>query len=61
MVGRSVVGLISGGACTIPAIMSTRSINNQRDRLVTMFCNSFDPLLSSNSGLYSFDWFCCAV
>lgn len=35
--GRSVVGLISGGACAIPAIMSTRSINNQRDRLVTMF------------------------
>ncbi|HEX5624668.1 MAG TPA: ferrous iron transport protein B, partial [Saprospiraceae bacterium] len=35
--GRSVIGLISGGACAIPAIMSTRTINNQRDRLVTMF------------------------
>jgi ferrous iron transport protein B len=35
--GRSIIGLISGGACAIPAIMSTRSINNQRDRLVTMF------------------------
>lgn len=35
--GRSLVGLISGGACAIPAIMSTRNINNQRDRLVTMF------------------------
>jgi ferrous iron transport protein B len=35
--GRSLIGLISGGACAIPAIMSTRSINNRRDRLVTMF------------------------
>lgn len=35
--GRSLVGLISGGACAIPAILSTRSINNKRDRLVTMF------------------------
>jgi ferrous iron transport protein B len=35
--GRSLIGLISGGACAIPAIMSTRNINNQRDRLVTMF------------------------
>ncbi len=35
--GRSLIGLISGGACAIPAIMSTRNINNQRDRLITMF------------------------
>lgn len=35
--GRSLIGLISGGACAIPAIMSTRTINNTRDRLVTMF------------------------
>ncbi len=35
--GRSLIGLISGGACAIPAIMSTRNINNKRDRLVTMF------------------------
>ncbi|MBK9108451.1 MAG: ferrous iron transporter B [Saprospiraceae bacterium] len=35
--GRSLVGLISGGACAIPAILSTRNINNKRDRLVTMF------------------------
>lgn len=35
--GRSLIGLISGGACAIPAIMSTRNINNRRDRLVTMF------------------------
>lgn len=35
--GRSLIGLISGGACAIPAIMSTRTISNKRDRLVTMF------------------------
>jgi ferrous iron transport protein B len=35
--GRSVMGLISGGACAIPAIMSTRSISNPRERLMTSF------------------------
>ncbi|MBK8641922.1 MAG: ferrous iron transporter B [Saprospiraceae bacterium] len=35
--GRSVMGLISGGACAIPAIMSTRSISNPRERLITSF------------------------
>jgi len=35
--GRSVIGLISGGACAIPAIMSTRSINSKRERLLTSF------------------------
>ncbi|MBK9272733.1 MAG: ferrous iron transport protein B [Saprospiraceae bacterium] len=35
--GRSVIGLISGGACAIPAILSTRSIKNRRERLLTSF------------------------
>ncbi len=35
--GRSIVGLVSGGACAVPAIMSTRTIADSRDRLVTMF------------------------
>ncbi|MDQ3141424.1 MAG: ferrous iron transport protein B [Bacteroidota bacterium] len=35
--GRSIVGLISGGACAVPAIMSTRNIPNWRERLTTMF------------------------
>ncbi|MEP7196197.1 MAG: ferrous iron transport protein B [Saprospiraceae bacterium] len=35
--GRSIIGLISGGACAIPAIMSTRSIYNKKERLITMF------------------------
>ncbi|HRI00008.1 MAG TPA: ferrous iron transport protein B [Saprospiraceae bacterium] len=35
--GRSIVGLISSGACAVPAIMSTRTISNWKDRLTTMF------------------------
>jgi len=33
--GRSVVPMLSGFACAVPAIMATRTIDNQRDRLVT--------------------------
>lgn len=34
--GRSVVALISGHACAIPAIMSTRTIGNWKERLLTI-------------------------
>jgi ferrous iron transport protein B len=34
--GRAFVPLLSGFACAVPAIMSTRSIESKRDRLVTM-------------------------
>jgi len=34
--GRSVVPMLSGFACAIPGIMATRTIDNQRDRLVTI-------------------------
>lgn len=39
--GRSVVPLVSGVACAVPAIMSTRVIDNRRDRLVTIFVTPF--------------------
>lgn len=39
--GRSVVPLISGFACAIPAIMATRTIANRRDRLITIFVTPF--------------------
>ncbi|MCA1752713.1 MAG: ferrous iron transport protein B [Cryomorphaceae bacterium] len=39
--GRSVVPLISGFACAIPAIMATRTISNKRDRLITIFVTPF--------------------
>jgi ferrous iron transport protein B len=39
--GRSVVPLISGLACAIPAIMATRTIDNWKDRLITIFVTPF--------------------
>lgn len=39
--GRSVVPLISGFACAIPAIMAARTISNNRDRLITIFVTPF--------------------
>ncbi len=39
--GKSVVPLVSGMACAIPAIMSTRSIENWKDRLITIFVTPF--------------------
>lgn len=44
--GRSVVSLISGGACSIPAIMSTRTINNWKERLITIMVT---PLISCSA------------
>ena len=46
--GKSVVPLISGAACAIPAIMSTRSIEQQKDRLVTILVT---PLMSCSARL----------
>jgi ferrous iron transport protein B len=39
--GRSIVALISGGACAIPAIMSTRTIGNWKERLITILVTPF--------------------
>jgi ferrous iron transport protein B len=39
--GRSVVALVSGGACAIPAIMSTRNISNWKERLITILVTPF--------------------
>lgn len=39
--GRSVIPMISGVACAIPAIMATRTIAQPRDRLITMFVLPF--------------------
>jgi ferrous iron transport protein B len=41
MNGRSVLPLISGAACAIPAIMSTRTIENKKDRLITIMVTPF--------------------
>ncbi|MBS1491686.1 MAG: ferrous iron transport protein B [Bacteroidetes bacterium] len=39
--GKSVVPLMSGWACAIPAIMATRTIENWKDRLITIFVTPF--------------------
>lgn len=44
--GRSIVSLISGGACAIPAIMSTRTISNWKERLTTIMVT---PLISCSA------------
>lgn len=41
MSGKSVVPLISGAACAIPAILSTRNIENTKERLITIFTTPF--------------------
>ncbi len=44
--GRSIVALVSSGACAIPAIMSTRTISNWRERLITIMVA---PLISCSA------------
>jgi ferrous iron transport protein B len=39
--GKSVVPLISGTACAIPAIMGTRNIENWKERLITILVTPF--------------------
>ena len=39
--GRSVVPLMSGVACAIPAIMATRTIDNWKERLITILVTPF--------------------
>ncbi len=46
--GRSVVPLMSGMACAIPAIMATRTIDNWKERLITIFVT---PLMSCSARL----------
>jgi len=46
MNGRSMISLISGGACAVPAIMSTRTINNWKERLITIMVT---PLISCSA------------
>lgn len=46
MNGRSIVALISGGACAVPAIMSTRIISNWKERLITIMVT---PLISCSA------------
>jgi ferrous iron transport protein B len=44
--GRSLVSLISGGACAIPAIMAARTIGNRKERLITILVT---PMISCSA------------
>jgi ferrous iron transport protein B len=46
--GKSVVPLLSGAACAIPAIMAARNIENWRDRMITILVT---PLMSCSARL----------
>ncbi|MEM6298629.1 MAG: ferrous iron transport protein B [Bacteroidota bacterium] len=46
--GKSVVPMISGLACAIPAVMATRTISNYKDRLITILVT---PLMSCSARL----------
>lgn len=46
--GKSVVPLMSGVACAIPAIMATRTIDNWKERIITIFVT---PLMSCSARL----------
>ncbi|MFN8437164.1 MAG: ferrous iron transport protein B [Cytophagales bacterium] len=46
MNGRSVIPLFSGVACAVPAIMATRTIDNPKDRLITILVT---PLISCSA------------
>ncbi len=39
--GKSVIPLVSGTACAIPAVMATRNIENWRERLITILVTPF--------------------
>lgn len=48
MSGKSVVPLVSGLACAVPAIMATRNMSSSRERLIAIFVT---PLMSCSARL----------
>jgi ferrous iron transport protein B len=46
--GKSVIPLMSGVACAVPAIMSTRTIQNSKERIITILVT---PLMSCSARL----------
>ena len=41
--GKAIIPLILGLGCNVPAVMATRTLDEERDRLVAMFVNPFIP------------------
>lgn len=48
MNGKSIIPLVGGFACAVPAIMATRNIENKKERFITLFIT---PLMSCSARL----------
>jgi ferrous iron transport protein B len=46
--GKSIIPMLGGAACAVPAIMSARTISNKKERLLTIFVT---PLISCSARL----------
>ena len=58
--GKSVVPLIGGFACAVPSIMSTRTIENWKDSMITIMVTPLGNLLGTFANLYLAYCFGCA-
>lgn len=54
--GKSVIPLISGTACAIPAVMATRNIENWKERLITILVTPFTTCFCPLTRLPYFDF-----
>ena len=41
MQGKAFISMIIGFGCTVPAVMSTRTLDNKKDRMITMLISPF--------------------
>ncbi len=42
--GKSFIPLVLGFGCNVPAVMATRTLDNEKERLVTMLVNPLIPV-----------------
>ena len=53
--GKSVMPMISGFACAVPAIMSARNIENKKERLLTILVTPLMSCSATPAGLHHAD------
>lgn len=53
--GRSIVPMLIGFGCTVPAVMSTRTLPSDRDRKMTILLT---PFMSCSAKLPIYSFFC---
>lgn len=54
MSGKSLIPILMGSGCSVPAIMGTRTIENEKDRRITIICSSFLPCSAKADVLAAF-------